>query len=198
MGGEMLVQTISLEEFSTTNVTIRKTNSKTDYSLAVLYDQLNDEGRQKVVDYAENLTNVPQYHTPSPAELIGRSIQQFRTEKNLTPKELGDMCGLTDSYIRKYEAGQKKPPEANDLFKIARALGVKISQLGPEDSPNTSQEKMDNSVLLKITGIAHQLFDSLERLTSEGHDKVIDYAEDLTKIPQYQRSDDSPSNQQTN
>ena len=61
MSGELLGQTITSEEFSTTQVTIIKTNSKRDYNLAVSYVQLNDEGRQKVVDYAEDLTKMPQY-----------------------------------------------------------------------------------------------------------------------------------------
>ena len=38
---------------------------------------------------------------------IGQKIRQIRIEKGLTQKQLGDMCGIADSNIRKYEKDDK-------------------------------------------------------------------------------------------
>jgi transcriptional regulator with XRE-family HTH domain len=54
---------------------------------------------------------------------IGENIRRIRKEKGLTQKQLGELCGINEANIRKYELG-KANPKVQTVDKIARALGV--------------------------------------------------------------------------
>ena len=43
----------------------------------------------------------------------GDMIRKYRTEKGLTQKKLGELCGIADSNIRKYESGNQNPKIEN-------------------------------------------------------------------------------------
>ena len=58
----------------------------------------------------------------------GNKIKEFRIKKGLTQKELGNLCGMADSAIRRYENG-KANPKMETLQKIATALRCNISEL---------------------------------------------------------------------
>ncbi len=58
----------------------------------------------------------------------GDRIRQYRKERGLTQKQLGDICGMVDSAIRRYESGRQKP-KIETLQKIADALCVPVTQL---------------------------------------------------------------------
>lgn len=58
----------------------------------------------------------------------GTKIKEIRKQKGLTQKQLGDLCGIADSNIRKYENG-KQNPKIETLQKIADALGCDIFDL---------------------------------------------------------------------
>lgn len=62
----------------------------------------------------------------------GSKIKEFRIQKGLTQKQLGEKCGIADSNIRKYENG-KQNPKIETLQKIADALEVSVSDLLPSD-----------------------------------------------------------------
>lgn len=59
---------------------------------------------------------------------IGENIRRIRKEKGLTQKELGNLCNLADSAIRRYELGGANP-KLETIEKIAKALDVKIADL---------------------------------------------------------------------
>ena len=56
----------------------------------------------------------------------GIKIKEIRQQKGLTQKQLGDMCGIADANIRKYENG-KQNPKIETLQKIANALDEPLS-----------------------------------------------------------------------
>lgn len=58
----------------------------------------------------------------------GIRIKEIRLQKGYTQKQLGDLCGIADSNIRKYESG-KQNPKIETLQKIADALGVPLYEL---------------------------------------------------------------------
>ncbi len=58
----------------------------------------------------------------------GDMIRKYRKEKGLTQKQLGELCGIADSNIRKYENG-KQNPKIETLQKIADALNIDINKL---------------------------------------------------------------------
>lgn len=59
---------------------------------------------------------------------IGSRVRDFRLEKGLTQKQLGDLCGMADSAIRRYESDRGNPTEKT-LKRIASALGVSLIDL---------------------------------------------------------------------
>ncbi|MCD7894581.1 MAG: helix-turn-helix domain-containing protein [Erysipelotrichaceae bacterium] len=59
---------------------------------------------------------------------VGINIRKYRKERGLSQKKLGDLCGITDSNIRKYELG-KQNPKIETLQKIAEALEIDVINL---------------------------------------------------------------------
>lgn len=64
----------------------------------------------------------------SRSEDIGANIKKIRLEKGLTQKELGDLCGMADSAIRRYESGRGNPTNKT-LLRIASALNTPVEVL---------------------------------------------------------------------
>ena len=58
----------------------------------------------------------------------GTKIKEIRKQKGLTQKQLGDLCGMADSAIRRYENGNANP-KIETLKKISSALEVPLSAL---------------------------------------------------------------------
>ena len=65
----------------------------------------------------------------------GNMIRKYRKEKGWTQKQLGEMCGINESNIRKYELGTQNP-KIDTLKKISSALGMDVFFL-IEDSHDT-------------------------------------------------------------
>lgn len=61
---------------------------------------------------------------------LGRRIQRLRKERNMSQWELGGKVHVSTVWISLIENGRKKP-NLQLLDKIARALGVKASELLP-------------------------------------------------------------------
>lgn len=66
---------------------------------------------------------------------IGRRVKSLRNEKRITLENFATWTGFTKGYLSKVETSQKAPP-VSTLGIIARALGVSISTLLGEDSPD--------------------------------------------------------------
>ena len=63
---------------------------------------------------------------------IGEKIKAKRLERGLTQKALGELTGIAEPTIRRYEAG-KLNPKIETISKIANGLGVTPAELiGPE------------------------------------------------------------------
>lgn len=54
---------------------------------------------------------------------VGENIRRIRQERNLTQKQLGELVGASEAYIRAYESGRRNP-KPSSLEKIADALSV--------------------------------------------------------------------------
>lgn len=85
---------------------------------------------------------------------IGKNIKRIRKEKGLTQKALGELCGINEANIRKYE-NDKQNPKLETALKIAKALNVSVwDLLGANDEinytvtfPNEYIKKIGNSYL---------------------------------------------------
>lgn len=63
---------------------------------------------------------------------IGENIRRIRQERGLTQRQLGEMVGASEAYIRAYESGRRNPKPAS-LEKIAEALAVNPEVLTNSD-----------------------------------------------------------------
>lgn len=54
---------------------------------------------------------------------VGENIRRIRQERNLTQKQLGELVGASEAYIRAYESGRRNP-KPSSLEKLAEALAV--------------------------------------------------------------------------
>lgn len=60
--------------------------------------------------------------------LYSRKIKKLREKRQLTQKELGELCGISESAMRSYELGDRKPKK-DVLERIAMALRVRPEYL---------------------------------------------------------------------
>lgn len=56
-------------------------------------------------------------------------LKTLRERGEMTQVELAKKAGVTQTYIAKLEAGDKKNPSLEVLKKLARALGVPLGEL---------------------------------------------------------------------
>ena len=63
---------------------------------------------------------------------VGENIRRIRQERNLTQRQLGEMVGASEAYIRAYESGRRNP-KPSSLEKIADALSVNPEVLTNSD-----------------------------------------------------------------
>ena len=59
---------------------------------------------------------------------IGKRMQKYRKEKGLSQVEMAEKIGVSPTYIGFIEQGVRNPSIAT-LDKIARVLGVKLSEI---------------------------------------------------------------------
>ncbi len=59
---------------------------------------------------------------------VGENIRRLRKEKGLTQKQLGNLCGINEANIRKYELGGANP-KIETLDKIASVLETTTDEL---------------------------------------------------------------------
>lgn len=61
-------------------------------------------------------------------ENLGKNLRKYRKENNLTQEQLAEKVGIHSTYVGKLEAG-KNNPSVKMLFKISRALNIKLSNV---------------------------------------------------------------------
>lgn len=75
---------------------------------------------------------------------IGECIRAARKKAGLTQKQLGELCGIAEPTIRRYELG-KLNPKRETLQKIAEPLGVRWYELYSDDMQKQVEE-IDNAI----------------------------------------------------
>ncbi len=85
---------------------------------------------------------------------VGERITHFREQKHITVNKLANLAGVSQSYLRDVERGQKQPT-VEYLSYICDALGITVSQFFDYDQ--TSDELMQ----------------AIRRLTDEQKEKLV-------------------------
>ncbi|MDR1735474.1 MAG: helix-turn-helix domain-containing protein [Oscillospiraceae bacterium] len=83
---------------------------------------------------------------------FGAQIRRARKERDVTAKELSEMCGLRDTFIRQLECGSNTP-SVKTLVSICNALKVSPNFL-LSDSLDDECGKPHNNVLEKLRAIS--------------------------------------------
>jgi transcriptional regulator with XRE-family HTH domain len=80
---------------------------------------------------------------------IGDKIKAVREAKNLSQKEISNMVQMDQSQYSKIENG-KTDPTTNTLEKIAKALGIELSELFISDKIFKDINSADKTIMEKI------------------------------------------------
>ena len=142
----------------------------------------------------------------------GAKIRDARKRKNLTQKQLGDLCGIAEPTIRRYELG-KLNPKYETLTRIAEALNVNPLELLDSGSMNYAVEFFRKGFLASKAAInagetevsvdgftfsleydkeavqnRNNLLSAFDQLNDEGQGKAVERVEELTEVPKYKKS----------
>lgn len=93
---------------------------------------------------------------------IGKRIAQLRKERNITTNKLADLSGISQSYLRDIELGNKKPT-VEFLSYICDGLNVSLQSFFTEDQ----------------TEINPMLMDALRKLTQQEQLKLAEFLESV-------------------
>lgn len=119
----------------------------------------------------------------------GDMIRKYRTEKGLTQKKLGELCGIADSNIRKYESGNQNP-KIETLQKIADALDIPVNRLlaGKIISRDELKEKLSEYGLTHLvpdTEEERTVLENCKKLNETGKKETAKRVEELTHLEKY-------------
>ena len=119
----------------------------------------------------------------------GDMIRKCRTEKGLTQKKLGELCGIADSNIRKYESGNQNP-KIETLQKIADALDIPVNRLlaGKIISRDELKEKLSEYGLTHLvpdTEEERTVLENCKKLNETGTKVAAKRVEELTHLEKY-------------
>ncbi|HIR46154.1 MAG TPA: helix-turn-helix transcriptional regulator [Candidatus Caccousia avicola] len=112
---------------------------------------------------------------------VGEKIRAARKAKNLTQKQLGELCDpvIAEPTIRRYELG-KLNPKFETLSKIAKALQIPVTDL-------VFECVNDVSALYDFSYEA-QIQRNLSQLNAKGVRIAAERVEELTKIDEYRKT----------
>lgn len=131
--------------------------------------------------------------TPPMSSALGDYIEQERTARNWTYRELEDRTGVSRNALYEMQIGRTKTPKLETLYRISKGLGVPLNRLltiaGYPVDPLP-----DNAALAKhlaelsdaLPWIA-QIIEDLAKLTPDQKEGVVAYLEAIRR----QRTDRS-------
>lgn len=122
----------------------------------------------------------------------GQYIKAARIAAGLTQKQLADKLGISYVNISQLENGRsKRGPTLETLNKIAAVLGISVSALTPPLNYWVDEDGAEHMELMEeITQSQEIILKAFSRLNYLGQQRAIDYVEELTEIPKYQKKDD--------
>lgn len=106
---------------------------------------------------------------------VGENIKRFRKKQGLTQKQLGELCGMNESQLRRYEIG-KANPKIETIQKIAEAMSVPINHLLEGNWSQYLSDRWPEGRELK--GLYNQLNES-------GQKEAVKRVTELTRLPEY-------------
>ncbi len=62
-------------------------------------------------------------------QALGKMLKRIRETKGMTQAALAEKAGVTREYVTMLESGAKKNPSLDLLKRLAKALGVSVTEL---------------------------------------------------------------------
>lgn len=146
------------------------------------------------------------------SDFLAKNIRKYRKLKGITQEQLAYLSGVSQMSIRRYETIGKNNREPNNqaLQNIANALNVSIltllyGEVGSKEvdysrdvvivDNDGCKQKVSGDFIRELAEYSEEvnkkrinrIYDSLNMT---GKSRLIDYGEDLTKIPEYQKKDE--------
>ncbi len=109
--------------------------------------------------------------------VTGELIKAARIKRGLTQKQLGDLCGMADSAIRRYESGKGNPTQKT-IQRIAAALGIDPYSLYSFDQATAA--------LSERISDRDRVYIALGKLNDGGMKKAAELLGLLAEIPRFQ------------
>lgn len=103
---------------------------------------------------------------------VGENIRKLRKERGLTQKQLGELCGINEANIRKYEA-DKQNAKIETIEKIAKALGVPIIKIKEDLTWAEHQDTEELKQLEQSTYLFEGIVVALEEIYGAVEEKAI-------------------------
>ena len=117
-------------------------------------------------------------------------LKDVRKNAGLTQAQLSEKLGITAQSYSQYETG-KRNPKSETVQKIAKALGVDVDVLRPTKEEKELFEKAAKSITdeqkykIEEMRLSNLIKHKEKMLNIAGKQKVVDYMDDLVKIPEY-------------
>lgn len=133
---------------------------------------------------------------------FGQNLKQLREELGISQRELGERLGIRQQTIAQYEKATEQP-KLKTIRRLAEALDIPLYKLvtnwhdfTPDELNDDFEEKnshayphnqhladnVEDATLFKFLELSYQC------LNTTGRKKLIEYANDLSKISEYQKS----------
>jgi transcriptional regulator with XRE-family HTH domain len=111
---------------------------------------------------------------------MDNQLYSRRKELSLTLEQVGELCEVGKSTVRKWETGQINNMGRDKIIKLAKALKVSPLFVLQADC----SERILSTYDMKLLSYT-------DKLTDIGKRKVLNYADDLSTNPTYQNSNDN-------
>lgn len=120
----------------------------------------------------------------------GDRIKKIRTKKELTPKELGDLCTpvISELIINGYESGEINP-ELKNMKKIANALEVPVEALYSDEEARAGLKnayaKFEKNFKAEIKRQHQEIIGKYDSLNRNGQKEALKRLDELSRLEEY-------------
>ena len=112
---------------------------------------------------------------------FGEKLKTIRTNKGLRQEDISRNMGVSRQAYARFES-LTFPPKYETIEKIAAALGC-----APEDLTGKSPYEQLQIETAQESFIMADLEEAMDTLNNTGKQKVVEYAQDMSKIPEYKK-----------
>ena len=114
----------------------------------------------------------------------GDLIRKYRKELGFTQKYLGELCGIADSNIRKYENGRQNP-KFETVQKIAKALNKEPAAFYAIPAPiekEADQKELEQQKLSDFPeDMRERINENFDKMNEIGQKRLVEYSDDIVE-----------------